>query len=636
MPSSSLPEAWKQNAPDAALAALVLMIVAMMIVPLPTPLLDLLLTANIAIGVLMLLASMYVRSGLELSSFPTILLVTTLFRLSLNISSTRLVLLQADAGEVIRAFGDFVVRGNYVVGGVVFALLTLIQFLVIAKGSERVAEVGARFTLDAMPGKQMSIDAELRTGALDAATARKKRTELARESQFYGAMDGAMKFVKGDAIAGIVITFVNLLGGLLVGILMHGMDAGTSLRTYGLLTIGDGLVSQIPALLVSTSAGMVVTRVASEGDTASLGRDVARQVFGQPKPLAIAGVFLVVMALVPGLPALPFLVLGGLALGVARTIDRRTISAVAPKVVDVVREPRSFVPVVSQLSLDLSRDLEPALSADGPPLASALDALRSRIFADLGLVIPAVRVMFRDAFGAGRVDVAVQEVVATTIDVDPAADRASIEAAICRALEQAVRRHAEELIGVHETQELVDRLERIYPALVKNVLPKPVSLPLLSEVLRRLVGEGVNLRSLREILEALAIHAPAEKDPVELVELVRSSMRRQLTRGLLMDGNLGALLVDPTIEELVRDAIRRTPSGTFLALPPGAGRDVIASVKRALEKLGPGRPEVLLAQSDVRRFLRRLLEHELPSVRVIAYAELPPDVVVVPLGRVEP
>jgi len=625
----------KQHAPDAVLAALVLLIVAMMIVPLPTPLLDVLLAANIAIGVLMLLVSMFVQSGLELSSFPTILLVTTLFRLALNVSSTRLVLLQADAGEVIRAFGDFVVRGNYVVGGVVFALLTLIQFLVIAKGSERVAEVGARFTLDAMPGKQMSIDAELRTGALDAATARRKRVELARESQFYGAMDGAMKFVKGDAIAGIVITFVNLLGGLLVGVLMHDMDVATSLRTYGLLTIGDGLVSQIPALLVSTSAGMVVTRVASEDVTASLGRDVALQIFGQPKALAIAGTFLILLAMVPGLPALPFLTLGGLAVTVARALRPKPVAA-TKSIVDVVREPKSFVPVVAPLSVELAAGLESVLSAGGKPLELAFETTRSKLFAELGLVIPAVRVVFRDSFEPGRIDVAVQEVPFETLDVGTDTSRDAVEAALTGCLERAVRRHAEDLLGLQETQELVDRLERVYPALVKNVVPKPVTLPLLTEVLRRLVGEGVSLRSLREILEALAIHAPMEKDPVELVELVRGTMRRQLTRGLLVDGNLGALLVDPSIEEMIRESIRRTQAGTYLALPPGSSRELVDSVRRGLERLGPSRPPVLLAQSDVRRFLRRLVEHELPAVRVLAYAELAADVVVVPLGRVDP
>ena len=280
---------------DAALAALVMLIVGMMIVPLPTPLLDVLIASDISLAVLMLLVSMYLRTGLDFAAFPTVLLVTTLYRLALNVSSTRLILLQADAGEVIHAFGHFVVRGNYVVGAVVFLILTLIQFLVIAKGAERVAEVGARFTLDAMPGKQMSIDAELRSGAITQDEAKRRRRHLARESQFYGAMDGAMKFVKGDAIAGIVITVVNIVGGLAIGVGMHGMSATHALETYGLLTIGDGLVSQIPALLISTAAGLVVTRVASEDGHGSLGSEVAKQIFGDPRALGLAAAFLVAL-----------------------------------------------------------------------------------------------------------------------------------------------------------------------------------------------------------------------------------------------------------------------------------------------------------------------------------------------------
>ncbi|MDQ3037648.1 MAG: flagellar biosynthesis protein FlhA, partial [Myxococcota bacterium] len=307
---------------DAAIALLVVLIVGMMIIPLPTPLLDVLIAGNISIAVLMVLVAMYVPDAQSFTSFPTILLITTLFRLALNVSSTRLILLQADAGAVIRAFGEFVVQGNYVVGAVVFLILTLIQFLVIAKGSERVAEVGARFTLDAMPGKQMAIDAELRTGGTTQDEARRRRRTLQREAQFYGAMDGAMKFVKGDAIAGIIITAINIVGGLVIGVAMHDLSAGESLRLYGLLTIGDGLVSQIPSLLISTAAGLVVTRVASEDEHSSLGADVGRQIFGNPRALAIAAVFLVALGLVPGLPTIPFFVLAAVFGGLAHRLSR--------------------------------------------------------------------------------------------------------------------------------------------------------------------------------------------------------------------------------------------------------------------------------------------------------------------------
>src|SRR5688572_3378097 len=303
---------------DAALAALVIAVVGLMVVPLPTWLLDLLIASNLAISVAILLVSLYVSDALKIAAFPTLLLITTLVRLALNVSSTRLILLQADAGEVIRAFGQFVVRGNYVVGGVVFLILTIIQFVVIAKGSERVAEVGARFTLDAMPGKQMAIDAELRSGSIDGNEARRRRRALLRESQFYGAMDGAMKFVKGDVIASLIITIVNILGGLAIGVGQRDMELAAALKRYGLLTIGDGLVTQIPALVMATAAGVLVTRVASEEADTPLGAELASQIFGQPQALRVSSFFVLGLAVVPGLPALPFLVIGGLLFAASR------------------------------------------------------------------------------------------------------------------------------------------------------------------------------------------------------------------------------------------------------------------------------------------------------------------------------
>src|SRR5689334_20500415 len=308
---------------ELGLAALVVSVVAMMIVPLPTWLLDLLIATNLSLAVTVLLVVLYVPDALAIATFPTVLLLTTLFRLALNVSSTRLILLQANAGDVIKAFGQFVVRGNYVVGGVIFLVLTIIQFIVIAKGSERVAEVGARFVLDAMPGKQMAIDAELRAGTLDGNEARRRRRMLSRESQFYGSMDGAMKFVKGDVIASLVITVVNILGGLAIGVGQKGMPAVDALKRYGLLTIGDGLVSQIPALVLSTAAGVLVTRVASEEPDRSLGRELASQILGIPKALQVAGVFVLGLAVVPGLPGVPFAFLGVLLIVAAQARARQ-------------------------------------------------------------------------------------------------------------------------------------------------------------------------------------------------------------------------------------------------------------------------------------------------------------------------
>ena len=671
---------------DVALAALVLLIVGMMIVPLPTVVLDVLLASNIAIAVLLLLVAMYLRDGLQLSSFPTLLLVTTLYRLALNVSSTRLILLQADAGEVIEAFGNFVIQGNYVVGAVVFLILTLIQFLVIAKGSERVAEVGARFTLDAMPGKQMSIDAELRSGALSQDDARKKRTHLQRESQFYGAMDGAMKFVKGDAIAGIVITIVNVLGGLAIGVGMRDMSAGEALSLYGLLTIGDGLVSQIPALLISISAGLVVTRVASEGEDSSLGGDVASQVFGQPKALQVASVFLLVLAIVPGLPALPFLVLAIVFFVLARRLATRPAPTEATAVVakqEAARETKArkqMVPLVVPVAVEVGEGLADAVAdptGAGPFLEDEVPLLRDRLFLDLGLQLPGVRARSVAVLDPDAYVIAIQEVPvargtlspdrlicleATTVIasygvtaeewIDPVTRRPAslVEASarevleadglevltpaaqLARHLGATVRRRATPFVGLQETQSMLDQLERAYPALVRNVVPKPVSLALLADILRRLVEEGVSIRPLREILESLAIHAPNERDPVTLTELVRSALKNAITHQHAPDGVLAVYLLDPMIEDAVRDAIQRTSAGSYLALPPQMAREIVAAISAECGRdLGGA---VLLTQADIRRFLRRLVEVELPDLKVLSYQELSPEAQVQPLGRV--
>ncbi len=670
---------------DAALAALVLSIVGMMVVPLPTSLLDVLITANMSIGVLLLLVALYVPDGLSFTSFPTLLLVTTLYRLALNVSSTRLILLQADAGEVIHAFGAFVVRGNYVVGAVIFLILTLIQFIVIAKGSERVAEVGARFTLDAMPGKQMAIDAELRTGAISQDEARRRRRTLQRESQFYGAMDGAMKFVKGDAIAGIVITVINVLGGLAIGVLMRGMSAGESLRLYGLLTIGDGLVSQIPSLLISTAAGLVVTRVASEDEQASLGGDVGRQIFGNARALGIAALFLVLLALVPGLPSVPFLALavvfGALAWRLSRRRPAHEADAEAtlrPEAQREQRAQRQLVPLVVPISLDLGPELASELldaRGGGALLEEEIPRLRDAVFLTLGVAVPGIRArpgplgprdyvisfqevpVARGSLPEGLfVDAAPATVaslgVAAAVARDPVTGkeacvvarsaRPALEAGglttrsgatlVGRHLEHVVGRHAHELVGLQETQTMLEQLERAYPALVRNVVPKPISLALLADILRRLVEERVSIRPLREILEALAIHATTEKDPIALTEAVRAALRRPITHAHARGGALLVHLLDPLIEDTVRDAVQRTSSGSYLALPPDLARDIVAALGRALADASH---PVILTQADVRRFVRRLVENELPDVTVLSYQELDPAVTVQPLGRVQ-
>ncbi|MET0594586.1 MAG: flagellar biosynthesis protein FlhA [Polyangiaceae bacterium] len=645
---------------DAGLAAFVVLIVALMVVPLPTWLLDILLAGNLSAAIAILLVVLYVPDAISIATFPTLLLITTLFRLSLNVSSTRLILLQANAGEVIRSFGQFVVRGNYVVGAVIFLILTIIQFVVIAKGSERVAEVGARFVLDAMPGKQMAIDAEARSGAIDGNEARHRRRQLARESQFYGAMDGAMKFVKGDVIASVIITFVNILGGLAIGVGQRGLEVETALKRYGLLTIGDGLVTQIPALVLSTAAGILVTRVASEEPDRSLGRELAGQILGIPKALQVAGIFVLGLAAVPGLPGVPFAVLGTLLLVAAqarvrqmRSEARRAVAEPARGAVAARRGP-VFLPVVVPFTIDVSSDFSALLEDEArgeeivrPSAFTIGQRIRERIFEELGVPLPAARVRVIGSLPDRHLVISLFEIPTRVIAVPQGSTEAQAIADLEAAALEVLRARAADFIGIAETQLLLDQLEQIAPALVRQTIPKPVTPSLLTDVLRRLVEERVAVRDLRTILEALSLVAPTEKDPLNLAEFVRSQLRRATTFRLTAGRrDLPVCLLDPTIEETIRHAVTKTAAGSFLALAPAAGRDVVAAIRRALTEAqspgtaspasGPARAaatNVILTQPDVRRFVRKLIEVDLPDTVVVSYAELLPEIALHPVAK---
>ncbi len=633
---------------DGALAGFVIAIVGLMVVPLPTALLDLLLASNLAASVAILLVALYVGDALKIAAFPTLLLITTLFRLALNVSSSRLILLQADAGEVIRAFGQFVVRGNYVVGGVIFLILTIIQFVVIAKGSERVAEVGARFTLDAMPGKQMAIDAELRSGSIDGNEARRRRRSLLRESQFYGAMDGAMKFVKGDVIASLVITIVNILGGLAIGVGQRDMELAQALKRYGLLTIGDGLVTQIPALVMATAAGVLVTRVASEEAETPLGAELASQIFGQPQALRVGSFFVLGLAAIPGLPGLPFLVIGALMFAASRArfkaqrdeqerqqpgpIQRRPGAEAQPR----------FVPLVVPWSVEVSKDLQPLVEDDvrggdikRPGLRAALAATREILFRDRGVPLPAGRISVSEQLPERHALLSLHEVPALLIPLPATIADEELAQHLLLQLLPPLESRAQDFLGLSEVQNLLDELEQVSPASVRQVVPKPITLIQLTDILRRLVEERVSIRDLRAILEALSLVGAAEKDPLTLAEFVRAQLRRPITHSLTRGAReLPVLLLDSHIEESVRGAITRTPAGSFLALAPVATRDIIAAVKRAIAAhAAEQEPLVILTQPDIRRYIRKLLEPELPSVRVLSVAELLPEVAVKALGR---
>jgi len=645
----ALPRRGRLGTADAVLAGLVIGVVGLMVVPLPTPLLDLLLAANLALSVAILLVSLYVNDALKIGAFPTLLLITTLIRLALNVSATRLILGQAYAGEVIQAFGQIVVRGNYVVGAVIFLILALIQFIVVAKGSERVAEVGARFTLDAMPGKQMAIDAELRSGMIDGQEARRRRRALGRESQFYGAMDGAIKFVKGDVIASFLITAINLGGGLLIGMGQKHMDAVTALKRYGLLTIGNGLVAQIPALVLATAAGVLVTRVASEEADTPLGEELGAQIFGAPRALRVSSIFVVLLGLAPGLPALPFLVVGLLLFLASRTRTRELrIKEEQALTEPVQRRPGEsaaprFVPFVVPWSLGVSPDLEHLVEDDlrggqlrRPGLRSAGHAVQEILFRELGVPLPVCRIELGEELPERHVVLNIHEVPAKVFSLPPGVPDERVAERVVEEALGLLRGRAADFLGIAETQSLLDQLEQIAPATVRQVVPKPVPVTLLSDVLRRLVEEQASVRDLRGILEALAQVATTDRDPLTLTEFVRSQMRRTLTHQLTQGHReLAVVLLDSTIEDTVRGAISRTAAGSFLTLAPAAGRDIVAAVKRALVSWPAQSPQppVLLTQPDIRRFVRKLVEIDLAELKVISYAELLPEVVIKPVDR---
>jgi type III secretion protein V len=667
---------------DIVLAMVMAMIIGSMIVPLPEWALDVGIAINLAAALALLVAALSAKDALRVASFPSLLLITTLFRLAMNVSSTRLALSEGHAGDIIQAFGEFVVRGDYVVGAVIFSILTLVQFLVVAKGAERVAEVSARFTLDAMPGKQMSIDADLRAGAISQDQARARRRALERESQLFGSMDGAMKFVKGDVIAGLVITLINLLGGIVIGVLQNGMTAAEAASTYALISIGDGLVSQLPSLCVAVAAGIVVTRVASERDDDGLGSDIGAQFFGQWKALLIVSALCVALALVPGMPHFTFVVIAGLLATVGlglRKLEQRTAQSpsteVTPAPETQVSNSSSKGPslealanIVSPLTLDLAADLTEFVTQDGGRFVKEeLDQVRERLFVELGVRVPAFRVRTgaplaqgswavsvdelpagKGSMGAGRcfalvplTELLVFGITGTQL-LEPAtgkpmtaiaqSDMATVEGAglqirtgrelLCDHLVALLKKRAGAFLGVQEVQVALTSLEAQSPALVKEALLK-VPLPLMTEVLKRLVSEQVGIRNLRAVLEAL-VSPTTEGDAGQLAERCRQALGRQISHQHANAGPLLAYLVDPGVEEALRKG------GPQLAIDPTEAGAILEGVKRVATK---GKA-ILLASPDVRRVLRRLVEGAFPDVHVLTFSELDPELQVRPVGRV--
>ena len=676
---------------DLILVGLVAVMIGLMIVPLPTFLLDIFLTINITVAVTILMVSIYISSPTQIASYPTLLLLTTLYRLSLDISATRLILLKADAGEVIRAFGMFVVSGNFVVGAVIFLIITLVQFIVITKGAERVAEVSARFTLDAMPGKQMSIDADLRAGIIDFQQARTRREGLARESQFYGAMDGAMKFVKGDAIAGIVITLINIIGGLIIGVAMNGMTVTDAVQTYSILTIGNGLVSQIPALLISISAGMVVTRVASENKDSNLGKDVAGQILGQPKAIAVASGLLTVMAIVPGLPKIPFFLLaaltGSLAWGLFRAqkiqlaaTEKSQQQLAAAKTSEP--QPSITLPLVLQASEELTPYVDLQTEA-GKRFFDQLTSVRNGLYYELGVIFPPVQIKGNTPGEPGtytiwanevpvvngqiRVDAVLVSDAAESIAVygfkgetttNPATGRPAAwisrdQAERAKAvgyqvwdtqdvlllhLAHFLKKNAKEFIGIQEVQRMVAAVKQYYPTLVEETVPKPVSLQTLTEILRRLVDEQVSIRDLKTILQTLCEWSRTEHEALNLTEHVRAGLKAKICYQISQGRPLLFIYrLDPEFEEMFRNSIRQSASGAYLAMDPAMSRQVMEAARAQIGDLPPGaQTPVIVTDGEIRRFVKRLLDYSIPDVTVLSYDQLTPQINLQPLGMIAP
>lgn len=659
---------------------LIVMILAMMVLPLPPFLLDLLFTFNIALAMVVLLVSMYTLRPLDFAVFPTVLLLTTLLRLSLNVASTRVVLLNGHtggdaAGKVIEAFGHFLVGGNFAVGLVVFAILVVINFVVITKGAGRIAEVSARFTLDAMPGKQMAIDADLNAGLVGEDEARRRRAEIAEEADFYGSMDGASKFVRGDAIAGVIITAINILGGLLIGVLQQGLPVGQALETYTILTIGDGLVTQLPALIVSTSSGIVVTRAAAESD---LSGDLFGQLTERPRALGAAAGILGGFALVPGLPTLPFLIVAGVLWLAATALKRRqTTRAAAAKPTEGAaadKKPRAeTVDPIDLLSLEVGYNLIPLVDAgQGGDLLERIRNLRRTISEELGFVIPPVRI--RDnlelkpnsyavrlrhmIIGQGEVypsrllamnpgtatseldGIQVREptfgVPATWIataerDEARAAGYTVVDAGtvIATHLSELVRREAPALLTRQAVQELLDGVKATQPACLEGLIPGLLPLGAVHKVLQLLLTEEVSIRDLPTLLEALADAAPQTKDSAVLAEWARAAIAASVVQPYLSNGTaLQPLMLRPSSERLLREGFQRADSGVgTLTLDPAGARAFIEAVAQALERRGtqPGRPCLMVPQ-DLRPHARRLIARTFPHLGVLSFAEIPPSV----------
>jgi type III secretion protein V len=632
------PEGLVSRYSDLVLATGVIAIVALMVVALPPPVIDLLVVVNLLCGVGLILLAIYIGRPTEFTAFPSVLLITTLFRLALGVATTRMILLDGDAGHVIDTFGRTVAGGNLVVGLVTFLIITVVQFIVIAKGAERVAEVAARFSLDAMPGKQLSIDSDLRSGLIEKAEARQRRAHLELESTLHGNLDGAMKFVKGDAIAGIVIILINLVGGLAIGVLQKGMDLSEAMLTYSILTIGDGLAMQIPALLGAMSAALIVTRTQADDSDRHLGDSIRKQVLAKPRALLITGMLCAMLAVVPGFPSLVFLLVGGAvgAVGAWLTPGLRTrLRALAQPMRDrLPTQPPGELVLAASNTVDvqpmealLIEVYGPAARAVSPQeLAAGFEGVRQRFQLDLGVVLPRVALHF----DPNRPQSA-WRLLAFEVPIAQGEPDAGGAAPIMEASFQALRRHAPLFVGMQEVAALLVRAGEVWPDLARDA-QRTMSLPRIAEVLRRLVEEEVGVRNLRALLEAFVEAQDRESDVHALTEFARIALRRQLSHRFAPSGRLRALVLSPDIEEHLRQAVRTVGNSQQLSLDPPFAAELVAAVGAAVARSGV---RLVLTSIEVRRHLRKLIDVELFDVPVLSFHELVPTLQLDVVGRIE-
>lgn len=662
------------------------MIVIMMVIPLPTLLLDVLIFINLTLALTIILVAMNNKEPLQFSIFPALLLLTTLFRLALNVSTTRSILTNREAGQMIETFGEFVVSGSAIIGFMVFLILVVIQFLVITKGSERVAEVAARFTLDAMPGKQMSIDADLNAGMITEQEARERRLKIERQADFYGAMDGASKFVKGDAIAAIVITIINILGGLLIGMTVHGMPMGESVQTFTLLSIGDGLVSQIPALLISTATGIIVTRAASDGN---LGSDITSQLFAYPKLLYIVAGFVAMFGLLPTInPVLPFAISGIVAFGGYRmqqnlTRNEEEVDSEADEQeLEEVRSPESVVNLlqIDPIEFEFGYGLIPLADTNqGGDLLDRVIMIRRQCALELGIVVPVIRIRDNIQLSPNEYVIKIKGnrvaygelILDHYLGMSPGIDDDSIEgiettepafglpalwlseemkeqaelsgytvvdppSVVSTHLTEVIKRYAHELIGRQEVRKLIDHIKETSPAVVEELMPELMSVGEIQKVLMRLLKEKISVRNLGVILETLADYASLTKNPDVLTEYVRQALSRQITLQFTTQGDpLKVITAGASLEKRIADSIQQSEQGNYLSIDPESSQLIYQEVMEQVNRIQQtGVQPILLTSPAIRMYLRQFLERYIPDLPILSYNELEPDVEVQSIGVV--